>query len=229
MKKVVKYMAIAIIAVLMAGCTHKVDMTITNSDMKVTVLTDVIQTDDETLVKNGYKVVDKSEGDDEDDMSTLKEISKSYKLSKISGSDPVEINLMEIGEESFDDSQYFQKVSSNLFGTTYKATFIFDVSDVEEGSNDFAYSVTLPSKPIKHNADKVEGKKLTWTIKEGEVNAIEYEFKVTNMTLVYGIIGVVVIAGAGIAVAMSKKKKQPGADQQNFGQPEMPYPQTPQQ
>ena len=228
MKKVVKYMAIAFIAVLVAGCTHKVDMTITNSDMKLTVLTDVIQTDDETLVANGYKVVDKSEGDAEE-MSSLKEISKSYKLSKISGPDPVKIDLLKIGEEDFDDSQYFQKTSSNLFGTTYKATFVFDVTDVEEGSNDFAYSVTLPSKPIKHNADLVEGKKLTWTIKDGEVNSIEYEFKVTNMMLVYGIIGVVILVGAGAAIAMSKKKKQPGINQQSFSQPETQYPQTPQQ
>jgi hypothetical protein len=186
-------------------------MDITNTDMTVTVTTsltnDLFPVDEDELKKNGFTITSNTTSDGQ----TERTIKKTYSLSKISGDDPVKLDVGKIGTTGFDDSKYFQKTGKN----TYKATFTFDATSNDETSTEGAtltYSVTLPNEPISHNADSIDGKTLTWTATPGEVTEIEYEFKAKGSSSIIIIIGAVAIVGiAGIVVYVTQKKKQPAA------------------
>lgn len=225
MKKYSRFIMLLVVGILLAGCAKQtVDMKITdNGKMKVEIITAMASSmaaysdqDKEALKKLGFKVEDY-----EDTTNDLKGIkyTKSYKLSKISKSKGNTVDISKIGQEDFDESQYFQVVKKGLFKTTYKATFVFtaEEEDSEDGmdyseyadSFQISYSVTLPREAISNNASKVDGNTYTWDVKYGEKTEINYEFEVKNNALVYGIIGVIVIIiiGAIGVVILNKKKK----------------------
>ena len=115
-------------------------------------------------------------------------------------------------------------------GDVYKANLTFNIVDENIGDIgdtdysqsqdyfDLEYKVTLPEKPISNNATSVseDGKTLTWKMKIGEKNNIQYEFKFAekkavsenkNSKLTYiagGFIGIVIIAA--IVVVFTQKK-----------------------
>jgi hypothetical protein len=142
------------------------------------------------------------------------EVTKTYKLKNVSSKDQVSVRIDEVAEGDIKEEIYFQKIKNGLFSTMYKATFVFDTSDDKAGmgeygsSFDLSYSVTLPRKAKANNADEVEGNKYIWNINYGEKKVIEYEIKVVNRLLVFGIAFVLVAVSASTAVLIIKKRKQ---------------------
>ena len=62
-------------------------------------------------------------------------------------------------------------------------------------SMDFNFSITLPYKTKKHNATEVssDSKTLSWTLKPGEENTIEFEFELYNKVAIYLTIALAII------------------------------------
>lgn len=135
----------------------------------------------------------------------------------------IDINKVLGDAENFDDSQFFSKK-----GNTYKASLLFDFN---EGSGDeetmdmgsmadsfeLKYTIKLPAKAKTNNATEVskDGKTLTWNLKYGEKNQVDFTFDLGNNsnTLMYVGIGVaaLVIVGAVVIVLSKKKNNNPQA------------------
>jgi len=77
---------------------------------------------------------------------------------------------------------------------------------------DLSFNVTLPYKVIKSNATKTEdnNKKLSWTLTATGSDAIEFEFSIYNMNLIYAGLGVilVIIIIVVMVIMMGKKNKK---------------------
>lgn len=227
MKRYNRFTILMLIVMLMTGCVkQKVDMTITdNNKMKIEVTSAMASSvanyseeytqiaSRETLKKLGFTVKDYEAAEGEDMVGIV--FSKTYNLKKISNSKAVEVHLEQIGSEGFDESQYFQVVKKGLLSTTYKATFVFDTSnssadDTYADSYDISYSVTLPRKAISNNADTVNGKQYIWKVNYGDKKEINYEFKVINSTLIYGVVAIGIIIVVVLVTLLIRRKKNNG-------------------
>ncbi len=101
----------------------------------------------------------------------------------------------------------------------------YDMSDIDY---DVKFIVTLPNKPISHNATSVssDGKTLTWDLSNAnEISNMEFEFSFQNnnfiIYLVIGVVGAIVIAGV-IFIILKRKKNNSNINNsgnQNFGEP----------
>lgn len=106
-------------------------------------------------------------------------------IDEVSSSNNITVNLVSILEGT-KVNEFFTKK-----GDTYEANFTwasdtnsnegtFDLIDIKElqGYITYNYEVTLPNKPIKHNANKVseDGKTLTWELTNTSDNNINYSF-----------------------------------------------------
>lgn len=220
-----RFIILLIVVLFMSGCVkQKVDMTITDGNKMKIEITSAMSSSaseyskDDPIVKNkeeleslGFKVRDYIPSSGEDMKGIV--ISKTYNLNKISSDQPVVVHLESIGNKDFDDSKYFQITKKGLFSDTYKATFIFDTSGESEDivnyadSFDISYSLTLPRKAITNNADSVDNNVYTWKVKYGEKKEINYEFKVVNTTLIYGLIAVTLIIIISIIIVVVRKKR----------------------
>ena len=144
---------------------------------------------------------------------------KGYKYSKkIANIDDIS------GETANFDLSDFANISDSVVFVKnkdkYKASFV--MSNEEQSSStqgydigiDMMFTVTLPNKPISHNATSVseDGKTLTWNLLDSESQNIEFEFQFKNNMILYIGIGVgallliVIIA----AVILGSKKKNNG-------------------
>lgn len=104
-------------------------------------------------------------------------------------------NIQTEDEDTENDNDLKDKKMFKKDGDTYYAKYkINDDSQSNENSMGMSmlnlslnYTVTLPTKPIKHNADTVseDGKTLTWNIDslDGEREYIEYSFKLKETPL----------------------------------------------
>ena len=141
---------------------------------------------------------------------------KGYKYTKtISNIDDIS------GETANFKLSEFQNISDSVVfvkdGSNYKAKLVMNSEDQEaetEGYDigiDMLFTVTLPNKPISHNATKVseDGKTLTWNLTDSGTQNVEFEFSFNNNTMLYiGLgIGAVAVVGVIAAVVISKKKK----------------------
>jgi len=142
------------------------------------------------------------------------------KMKKVTGKksdDPVNLISENIIEEIEDSPLFIEK------NGVYKSNMTFDFKDSEytktsdssvDMDNKITFSVTLPNKPIKHNADEVSknGKTLTWDLSDMKNNDIEFEFKFFNATpYIIGIsacVVILIVAIIIIIVASSSKKKE---------------------
>ena len=71
--------------------------------------------------------------------------------------------------------------------------------------------MTLPNKPISHNADSVssDGKTLTWNLSMTSQKAIEFEFNFNSFPLIPVIIGAAILLIIIIIIIVIKGKKGP--------------------
>ena len=104
-------------------------------------------------------------------------------------------------------------------GETYKASFLLSsegMSEETDGYNigmDYTFVVTLPNKPISHNATSVskDGKTLTWNLTEVGSKNIEFEFSfepANEFPIVWVAVGAgIIVLVAVVAVIISKNKK----------------------
>ena len=78
-------------------------------------------------------------------------------------------------------------------------------------SFELKYTVTLPAKAKTNNATEVskDGKTLTWNLKYGEKNKVEYTFDLGNNSnvVMYVGIGVAALVVVGAVVLVLTKKK----------------------
>ncbi len=136
----------------------------------------------EALEKLGFKVEDYK-----DNEWTGAKLRKTYKIEDVSTPNPITVQINSLTTEEV--NVLFQSLGND----TYKGHFTIDGNSLNEegigseemspedlamlqGSMDLSYSVTLPSAPISHNADKVEGNTLTWNINLEGITDIQYEF-----------------------------------------------------
>ena len=103
----------------------------------------------------------------------------------------------------------FQKRGNNYF-TEFSAGEPVDTSDTEgyDITYNVKYIVNLPNKAISHNATEVseDGKTLTWDLTQN-LDTISYEFTFSNNTVMYIIIGVLVVCAVVAFVLLNKKKE----------------------
>ena len=119
---------------------------------------------------------------------------------------------------NFDLSNDFLQVSeSKLFvkdGNNYISKITFgstEDSQEYQVDSDITFTVTLPNKPISHNADSVssDGKTLTWNLSMTSQKAIEFEFNFNSFPLIPVIIGAAILLIIIIIIIVIKGKKGP--------------------
>ena len=173
----------------------------------------------EFLKSKGYTVEEYKEKTDDGELVGVK-VSKKFKnIDDISKEKEKKIDFVNFfNEEGFDDSQIFSKSKD-----VYKATFVFDFTSEEEGDMDYSqydsyfdleYKITLPHKAISSNATKVsdDGKTLTWDLKYGKVNNVNFEFSFEGesssllLFIVFAVAGIVVVGFVIFFIVKSKNK-----------------------
>ena len=117
-------------------------------------------------------------------------------------------------DSNMDDTMLFTKDGDN-----YVSNIVYSPVNESQGQDaeiDIKFTVTLPNKPISHNATTVsdDGKTLTWDLSGTEAGTIDFEFNFSSFPIL-----MVALIGGGIAllviliviilvVKKSKKKKQ---------------------
>ncbi len=178
--------------------------------------------DYEKFEKAGYKIEEYEEKKDDEKYVGVK-ISKKYSnIDDLSTNkdEAIEFTTLFDGDSDPENVHFFYKN-----GNKYKANLTFNLVDEDSDDTtdysqfedyfDLEYKVTLPEKSISNNATSVseDGKTLTWKMKYGEKNSIQYEFEMpnNNSTLIYIISGTVcaigVIAIVSVIIIINKKKK----------------------
>lgn len=180
--------------------------------------------------KAGYKVEEYKEKKDDAEYEGVKISKKFASIDDVSTNKDEAVEFTKLFDENAkpEDVHFFYKN-----GDVYKANLTFNLVDDDSNSSDntdysqyqsyfdLEYKVTLPEKPISNNATSVseDGKTLTWKMKYGEKNSIQYEFRASkekaiskekdnsNNKFIYiagGVVAVVVIA---VVVASFTQKK----------------------
>lgn len=234
MKRIIKTFSIVLMLLVLVGCAEqRVHMNITNSEVTVEV-TDIVNSSirEESQVpelKTKYEslgyTVKEYDGTEDEMVGVI--CSKKFKLSDVASEDTVEFHLETIASEELKEPKFF-KAEKGLFGTTYRATMVYDTKsatvdgftteELEENASsiEISYTVTLPSKAKSHNADSVQDNTYTWNVTYGETKEINYVFKTTS-PLLYVAIAVAVIAVVAIVVIFIMKNKK-----KNIQQPMQP-------
>lgn len=175
------------------------------------------------LESKGFKVEEFIEEKDDTVISGVK-ITKTYEnIDDITKDKEIVVDFNETfgDEDNFDDSQIFYKKGNN-----YVANFVFDFS--EEGDDtdyseyqsmfDLQYKIKLPKKVVSSNATYLsdDGKELTWDLKYGVKNKVNFQFSFEDNNLeksqimlfvVFGICSAIVI-GCIVIIAVTPSKKQ---------------------
>ena len=220
MRRFIKTLSIAFLLMILVGCAEqKIHMDVTYDEVTIEV-TDVANSSirDESQVADliekytnlGY-TVEEYDGSSDDMVGVI--YSKKFKIADVSSEEEVTFHLETIGSSELKEPKIFM-VKKGLFATTYKATIVYDTrlatvdgfttEELEENADsiEISYTVTLPSKAKKHNADSVDGNTYKWDITYGDVEEINYEFKkmsplfyaVISLATVIIIIGIVIVA-----------------------------------
>lgn len=168
------------------------------------------------LQNKGYYVEDIKEGS-VIGVVLAKEIKN---IDKVSKKEDIEYDLLSPFYKDDSDSKIF-KVKKGLFKNKYTAHFKFKnpyANDEEQNTDqtqeteslEYAtFTLTLPDKPLSHNAKYTtnEGKQLIWALSIVKANEINFEFELYNRTNIYIsiAIGVVLLI---IIITIIKKKIQ---------------------
>lgn len=185
------------------------------------------------LESKGFKVEEFIEEKDDTVISGVK-ITKTYEnIDDITKDKEIVVDFNETfgDEDNFDDSQIFYKKGNN-----YVANFVFDFS--EEGDDtdyseyqsmfDLQYKIKLPKKVVSSNATYVsdDGKELTWDLKYGVKNKVNFQFSFEDNNLeksqimlfvVFGICSAIVI-GCIVIIAVTPSKKEDPTKNNNENQ-----------
>jgi hypothetical protein len=181
------------------------------------------------LEENGFSVTEYNENN----MKGFT-IAKSIKnIDTVSSKEDTEYSLSGILE---DNESYIFKVEKGLLKNKYIAKFNFDASDsdlstdeddeyTDESDDDYdsdydysslmtnldlSFNVTLPYSAISNNASTTndDNKSLSWNLSSNEVDTIEFEFELYNMTNIYIGIGVIVLLLVVIVLLVILKNKK---------------------
>lgn len=130
-------------------------------------------------------------------------------------------NLSEIsmedafGSENVKDSEENQiKIEKKAFKTVYSQKANIDLSAMDESTASMVtmkYVIKLPVKVGDNNASEVseDGKTLTWNLKAGEVNEINFKASGnSSVMMIILIIAVVVIVAIALILIFSKKSQK---------------------
>lgn len=100
-------------------------------------------------------------------------------------------------------------IKKGMFTTEYSQNAQIDLTGLSELGNSvkMTYKVNLPAKAKTSNATEVNGKKLTWSLKAGEVNKIEFTATKINILPII-IVSILLIAVAAVATLFILKKKK---------------------
>lgn len=125
-----------------------------------------------------------------------------------------DISLEDIfGEENVKDSEENQiKIEKKGLKTMYSQKANIDLSSMDESTAsivEMKYVIKLPVKAGKNNASEVseDGKTLTWNLKAGEINEINFEASESS-TIICIILVIAVAVIVAIVLIFSKKSKK---------------------
>ena len=128
-----------------------------------------------------------------------------------------DIDSITADEADFDVTNNYLDISeSKLFiknGNNYVSKIVFTPAEETDGyqiDSNITFTVTLPNKPISHNADSVseDGKTLTWNLTTNSQQAIDFEFSFLNLPLIIAISGVCLLVIIVVIVLVVKGKKR---------------------
>ena len=113
----------------------------------------------------------------------------------------------------------------------YNDSSMDDFSNMATSNLDLSLNVTLPYQAISNNATKTENdnKILSWDLTSSEIETINFEFELYNMTNIYltiGGIALLIIIIIVVTVTKHKKRKNIGKEMKDLSQNNQPTPPT---
>ena len=113
----------------------------------------------------------------------------------------------------------------------YNDSSMDDFSNMATSNLDLSLNVTLPYQAISNNATKTENdnKTLSWDLTSSEIETINFEFELYNMTNIYltiGGIALLIIIIIVVTVTKHKKRKNIGKEMKDLSQHNQPTPPT---
>lgn len=109
----------------------------------------------------------------------------------------------------------------------YNDSSMDDFSNMATSNLDLSLNVTLPYQAISNNATKTENdnKTLSWDLTSSEIETINFEFELYNMTNIYltiGGIALLIIIIIVVTVTKHKKRKNIGKEMKDLSQNNQP-------
>lgn len=233
MKKVV--LGLVLVTLLLSGCVkYEVGMEVKKDksmdlSLVYAIASDLTENSDTyssdeakiNLEKRGFVVNEYNE----DDLTGIKAVKSIDNIDKVSSEKQVIVSLVDMLDENNEEEMFF-KVEKGLSKNKYSASFIFDLTEDEESTDEesvsydgysnyfkFSYKITLPYKSISNNATNVseDGKTLTWTAQYGKINDINFEFSMPNKNfnmLLFGGIGAILVIILAVTFLLINKNKK---------------------
>ncbi len=150
----------------------------------------------------------------EDSLEGFKVTRRFSNIDDLSSEEEIDSDLSILTDmENVQEESYVFQIRKGLFKNTYKASFTGMTEDVDsmtrgeeisglEGIDpstltsqiDFTFAISLPYGSIYNNATSVEndGKTLVWNLMEFKEEAVEFEFELYNMQVIYIALGIAV-------------------------------------
>ncbi len=165
----------------------------------------------------GYKVENYNEGNYQGVILTY----SVDNIDNISKEDDFTLKLSDMMSEDTKKNEFFT-VKKGIFKNTYKAKYVFETNDSDEGDDsidmsaylknlDLKFAVKLPNGAKSNNATSVNGNTYEWDLTKNTTSDISFEFDMYNMTNIYIVIGaavaIFVLVVIVVALLVTRKKK----------------------
>lgn len=115
------------------------------------------------------------------------------------------------GKEYVKDSDNNKiKIENNFWNTKYSQSAELDLTNLNNTAIEMTYKIKLPTKVKTSNANKINEncKELTWNLKPGGINKIEFVAEEINKLPIAIILIAVVIIAVAVVIGINLKKKQ---------------------
>lgn len=112
------------------------------------------------------------------------------------------------GEEYVKDTENNKiNIEKGLWKTKYSQNAELDLTNLKDTNIEMSYKIKLPTKTKTNNATEVfeNGKELTWNLKSGEINRIEFVAEEINVVPIVIVIGVVIAVAVTVFIILNKK------------------------
>lgn len=122
------------------------------------------------------------------------------------------------GEEYVKDSQNNKiNIEKSFWITKYSQNAELDLTNLSDANIEMTYKIKLPTVIKTNNASKVseDGKELTWNLKSGEINKIEFIAEEINIMSIIIIVGAIVAVGVVIITIIVILKKKDVTKKEN--------------